>query len=514
MQVDLFSAAQQLYPTPFALAGEMFQHIQAHFKGEYRKSELDIFDPSAGKGDLLDYAAKVWQVPAHKLYCCEIDPDLRFTLQGKGYRYLDGDFLSSSMSGLFNAVVMNPPFANGAEHVLKAWGHVKDGGILVALLNADNFNAPRGAVAELELLIKRFGETHDMGQPFTNGQRRTNVNVAMIVLAKPKVAEYHFSTDKFKLDPDQAEEFSQSASLVSSNQITALVARYKAAEAALLERYHAQKRLDALLKGVADPIFDQQSIQLNSGDYRYGSSEDSCLKQPIGLNAQLKALKSRFWRTVIDEIDALKNATTKFTRDWQTFQVQQSNIAFTEANIRELISLFIGTRTQVMQDALISAFEQLTKYHAGNTITHLGGGNYSGWKHNLCWKLSGKKMVIPYATHYTKSTTSGYLFESWTLRSGETLDLLHDLDKIGRWLRPSTPDDALTLVRAIEGYIKKPKEHVMHTWVESEFFEVQLYKGTSTMHLRFKDPDLLRDFNLKVNEAMGNRLGDGVGVGK
>lgn len=153
----------QFYPTPRPLAEKMLSgldmdHIQS------------VLEPSAGKGDLIDAIAKknaVWRYHGRKLDVdfCEIDPYLRqickynFSEEKEEeirdeYRPIDSmcavnrtesqkeeykrlrfeldvlnnidvhcvndDFLTYRTYKHYDLILMNPPFANGDEHLLRA----------------------------------------------------------------------------------------------------------------------------------------------------------------------------------------------------------------------------------------------------------------------------------------------------------------------------------------------------------------------------------------------------------
>ena len=96
-------ARKTIYPTPEALAERLLSGL------DWRKIE-SVLEPSAGKGDLARYCAgqifySRHRYPAHDTHdwkqaireadidCIEIDPMLRNTLDGSGFRVVHDDFL-------------------------------------------------------------------------------------------------------------------------------------------------------------------------------------------------------------------------------------------------------------------------------------------------------------------------------------------------------------------------------------------------------------------------------------
>ncbi|MGE4354619.1 MAG: hypothetical protein AB7D36_11120, partial [Oscillospiraceae bacterium] len=120
--------SDDFYPTPSAIAGRMFKLVNW-------QDVQSICEPSAGKGDLLDNLkafirnARI-KIDGHyySLYdrkdrdidCIEIDKNLQYILIGKGYRVVHDDFLSYNTRKCYDVILMNPPFAEGDKHLIKA----------------------------------------------------------------------------------------------------------------------------------------------------------------------------------------------------------------------------------------------------------------------------------------------------------------------------------------------------------------------------------------------------------
>src|ERR1017187_8410003 len=86
--------------------------------------QIDCFDkivlePSAGKGDIIDYLKNNG---AKEVLSCEENKDLAEIVKTKskfiGYDFLE---LKAEQVSHINLIVMNPPFAQGIDHVLHAW---------------------------------------------------------------------------------------------------------------------------------------------------------------------------------------------------------------------------------------------------------------------------------------------------------------------------------------------------------------------------------------------------------
>lgn len=108
------------YPTPKKLLEKITSTVQWW--------KLDgILEPEAGKGDIVDYI-KEEQSDRAVIDCIELNPELQATLKGKGYSVVHDDFLTFIPKYHYDLIIMNPPFDNGAAHLLKALSIQKHGG--------------------------------------------------------------------------------------------------------------------------------------------------------------------------------------------------------------------------------------------------------------------------------------------------------------------------------------------------------------------------------------------------
>lgn len=119
-------SAYDFFPTPEEIADEMAENLNLI-------SNLKILEPSAGKGALVDAVQRLGMRIDH-ICAFELNPECVKHLRDK---YLDEnfviyqkDFMSAYPLGVFDAVIMNPPFSNGqdVEHVVHAMKFLKRGG--------------------------------------------------------------------------------------------------------------------------------------------------------------------------------------------------------------------------------------------------------------------------------------------------------------------------------------------------------------------------------------------------
>lgn len=161
--------APQLFPTPEWLAEKVVSYAGI-------EPGHDVLEPSAGTGALLKALPCVR--PAGSVTAVEIRGPLAHAdaIQHNADKVVCADFLSCNGNlGKFDRIVMNPPFANGADiqHIRHALTFLKPGGRLVAICA----NGPRQRAAFMD-----HAEHWEDLPEGTFKEQGTNVNTALVVL--------------------------------------------------------------------------------------------------------------------------------------------------------------------------------------------------------------------------------------------------------------------------------------------------------------------------------------------
>lgn len=137
------------FPTPCAVAAGM-----AARAGIVEGAR--VLEPSAGNGNLAEAARDL----GASVECVELSSTLREILTARGFEVVADDFEQFDGAG-YDAVIMNPPFSGGADirHVRRAFGMLKHGGRLVAIVGAGAmFRGDRAAV-EFRQWLDEIGAT-------------------------------------------------------------------------------------------------------------------------------------------------------------------------------------------------------------------------------------------------------------------------------------------------------------------------------------------------------------------
>lgn len=93
----------EFYPTPDSL-------LDIATKGcDFRKINT-ILEPSAGKGDIVEYLQRKGKenYKEYDIDCIETEPELRMILEGKEMRVIHDDFLTYRGYKKYDLILMNP----------------------------------------------------------------------------------------------------------------------------------------------------------------------------------------------------------------------------------------------------------------------------------------------------------------------------------------------------------------------------------------------------------------------
>ena len=259
--------SKDYYPTPPALAAELLAGLKIDgFDLAYAGGP--ILEPSAGSGDLaraIEKAAGIaynsdgtrdkyrpgndYLLDALQLDCIEKSAALRATLKENGFRVIHDDFLTFTPRAHYKAIIMNPPFSEGARHLLHALHIMERGGEVRCILNAETIRNPcTNERKELAALLAKYNARITYKQDaFTHAARKTSVEVALVAVTIPPAPPV--SRIRLELNSETTRRYQAApdlAALVSSDPITAAVERYNAAADGLARLYEEYDGISSL----------------------------------------------------------------------------------------------------------------------------------------------------------------------------------------------------------------------------------------------------------------------------
>jgi len=460
------------YPTPDYLIEKMFDKVKKHWSYENY-----FLEPSAGSGNILDWIEKS-RYGSNNMFSIEKDEDLINILRGKGYNVLDRDFLSYNGPDKFSMIIMNPPFSNGANHLLKAIDIMYSGHI-VCLLNAETLKNPcnQTRMRLQNRLTELKADVEFLSNTFVNAERPTNVEVALIHIHIDRKVE----DDIFRGTTDADDDFDfvepQQNEITKKDSIKNMVADYnrtvKVGTQVLMDFYKNYNH-------VANYI----SLEITNTE-----KKDNCkdlteiLKRKM--NYFLIQVRQNYWRKILEINQVRSRMTEKKIDEFNVLLQKNAVMDFTESNVRTFILNLIDSYDDVITEAVVEIFDRLSYEHAWDKELHNKNTHYyNGWKTNKAFYVN-EKVIIP-------NRCSNAFIDEWNGRwrvDYTVVERLNDIDKVMNHF--DGRKEYVSIVKALDDAFVLGESRK----IKSTYFELTAYKK-GTLHLKFLDEDILRRFNI------------------
>ncbi len=488
---------KEFYPTPDFLIDKLLRpfEYEKDIDGEYNyhlgKYDIQgsILDPSAGKGDILEYVKDNTKGRA-EFFAIELNPELQQVLRSKEMQVIESDFLRYEDDEYFDFIIMNPPFSNGVDHLLQAIEISRDTKI-ACILNAETLKNPYSEKRKKLLsIIEEFGSYKFVTGAFDEAERTTNVEVALVWL-NIKKEETRFDFDFVAMDEIKVDfDFDvQNNSLAKADMIGNLKLRYAEVQKAYEEKLKADQKynyyINAFLNGEGYSI---------KGDIE---KRDGTPQQKYSYLS--RRLKSFMWMQTIDQLDLKRFMSSNVLQNFNEFIRQQANMAFNKENVFSFFDFIMNNRVNIIEKAIVEVFEDITSRGYMENRMYV-----ETWKTNDAYKVN-RKIISPAYVKY------GEYMNSADLKTyGDTFSLgysswgsskLSDLDKVLQYISGLEDDQVLTIREAIEnqfktiGKIKTGDKYDSNCY--STFFDIKFYKK-GTIHLKFRDESLWKEFNMRA----------------
>lgn len=487
------------YPTPKNLIAKMVEGIKFH-------SVKTILEPSAGKGDILDYicnmeykikeywrdnyyeSTKKFDKDNFNIDAIEINPDLQKIITGKGYRLIHDDFLTFDSSKCYDLIIANFPFSDGASHLAKAIQMIeRNGGMLIALVNAETIKNPytNERKAIMSKLAAFGGDIEFLTDEFQTDEteRKTSVEVALVRLTV-EVAHSEFTSSIFN-EMKRADEAEVSSEGFEPNKLT-----HSDFCADIIQRFNLETRVGIKL---IDEFFAVKPYILSSLSSEYKSplldlkiGNDSVENRGESINSYLSKLRQKYWRIFVNNPNITRQFTSNILKEMEAKLQELRHYDFTEFNIKMILNELTQKITAGVDDAILKMFDEFSGKHSyRETPEETNIHYYNGWKTNKAWKIN-EKIILPIngfsAYSDKKRVDSSYI-----------KDKLVDMLKVFKILqdRPNIDLHAWDIVCDAIYRAEQRQTFVLNL----PYFDIQFYKK-GTCHIKFKDKFLLDKLNI------------------
>lgn len=497
---------------------DFFPTLRITFNDMTRGYDLQgaiILEPQGGAGHIVGYC---YEDGAKEVISCELHPDLRKILATK-CKVIGEDFLKIKSEDISHVdyIIMNPPFSDGARHIMHAWDIAPPGCKIISLCNIETIrNRSNSIRRKLGSIIDEFGNYEELGNCFHDAERTTLAEIGLIRLLKPGADTKHEFTGFF-LEPDEPE--AQSNALMPYNVVRDLVNRYVAA----IKLYDQQLELAVQMNDLTSSFFFTKKPEL-------GMSVTRCGVQVQRAEFK-KEMQKEGWMFIFEKMNMQKYATKALREDINKFVEKQAHIPFTMKNIYAMLQLVISTASQRMDKSLLEVFDTLTKHYDENRHC------VEGWKTNSHY-LINQKFIIPYMCGVDKWHTGNKI----NCNYGRNFETIEDMLKAICYITGDNYDNHCNLYNHIRYQYKiysnkkfvttldnpdsverMKKEYFEEgkpfecedsvpeygKWFTWGPFEARAYKK-GTMHFKFRSEDTWATFNQHIARIKGYPLYEGV----
>ena len=510
----------EFYPTPPELAAKMISH-------EFIKEKFEtILEPSAGKGDLIDFLLlakdylneggycraiydKDFSMPYEtvidgvinrfvlpdfkkgkrskkyneKVDCIEADSNFCAILRGKEYRVYNDDFLKWDDDKHYDLIIMNPPFSNGDEHLLKAISIAeKTGSKIICLLNAETIKNPYSNKRKLlvNTLEKYNAEIKYVQDAFKNAERKTGVEVAIVrvEIPAPFRRKSRIWEELEQNDIDIDEPISTSEIVSADDPLRMAVKLYKReleAGKKLIEEYLALKPyLTSTFENEDTPSYMRGCLlTLSSG------------KNGVNWNEYLYSLRYKYWYQLLHNPAFMNNLTSNLREEYYSMISEFAHKDFSLKNIYDVKMDIISRTAKGIEDKIVSMFESLSYQYSMDAAGNVH--YFNGWKSNSAFKIN-KKVVIPYVAAWEWGKLEYYHYSDRSVYKK-----LDDLEKCLAFLQIGESEYVYDI--DLSHQLKVYQEQQITRKMQFRYFEVDVFKK-GTMHIKFRDLELLKRFNI------------------
>ena len=532
-------AEQGFYPTPAELVHKLIS-------GEDALKAKTILEPSAGKGNLIDQLVQIaidelrqyrsrYDNIKMDVDCIEIDPYLRSILkyefggqreeeirnrlrvlndkqsyssqtrtrgvltpeEAEEEKHLEAekqkraclntyivhdDFLTYESRKKYDLIIMNPPFSNGDEHLLKAIElQSRHGGKIRCILNAETI---RNAYSNRrKTLIKKLDElgaeiSYETGA-FADGERRTLVEVALIKIDIPEpyresdIYERLRKAANIDKEPDV-----DVTDLTVADFMQRIVSQFNVEADAgleLIKEYRAMQPY--ILRDInTDSPYNKPNLTLTIN----GKSQYSDLDE----NDFIKVTRRKYWEALFHNKEFMGRLTTNLREKYVGMVDRMVNYDFSLFNIQQVSAQMNVEMNQGIQDTIVALFDKMTQQHSWYPECEKNVHYFSGWKTNKAHKITNK-VILP-----VHGMFADYSWSKETFKVHNAENTISDIEKVFEYL-----DGNMTAHVDLHGTLERACAEGRTKNIQCKFFDVTLYKK-GTMHIKFHNPDLVNRFNI------------------
>ncbi len=484
--MNIFTDNAGFYPTKPETIKKML--------GKLKRRPKFMLEPSAGKGDIpkfIEQYNEQWHysrgdmdsrlssaLSIKKIHVIEKDPNLQRILLADKMILVDTDFLTFAGDNKYDAILMNPPFADGDKHLLKAIDIIYNGEI-VCLLNAETIRNPYSTSRQylVEKLESLGAEIEYLEGEFSDAERKTDIDIALIYInIENDIKSILFDGSEDKASVYETGHINENE-LVEHGTVSDLVARFRLTIESGVKTIMEFYKNHTVLK-------DYLSLSIANGAT---TSKPEKLTERVTseVNEFIDSVRKDFWMSTLNLKEVQERMTEKKRNEFTSELEQRAQMDFTERNIMTFIMNLMNSYKDIVSEAAVQLFDDITKSYAWDANIHEKNRLYwDKWKTNDVFKV-GPKVIIPFhSSAFVDSYSNGW--RSWLDHS--IVRKFDDIDKVMDYFSAGTKTTKLSDV------ISDGLRSNFTSGLESTHFTVKIHKK-GTVHLQFKSNETLASFN-------------------
>lgn len=527
--MNTFNDLKEFFPTPPELVAKMICNIRF-------KSDCSVLEPSAGSGNIAKFIVisndclnsswcfrnyeggnidekcrqiilndaveryyreekrrqenEYYVFPNSRINidCVEQDKNLQLILKDYDFNVVGDDFLKFSTSKMYDYIIMNPPFSNGDEHLMKAirLAEKNGGSQIVCLLNAETIRNPYSqSRVQLKEILDNYGATYEYVQDaFKNAERNTDVEVVIIKVTIPNLRKYEFDWSKLNegIDdlafeiPDECNE------LVIDDKLKQPVIQYQCeielGKKLFFEYYSIKDKISHQFANEDDPLYSIKSEPIISLKVGKNDLADKYTTFSEVVNAYVEEVRYKYWYELLHKPFFMEGLPSSAKEEYFNEIQKLVKYEFSIPNICEVRLDILRKTARAIEDSIITLFDKFTYKHSMGCEKNIH--YFNGWKSNNAFIIN-KKIVVPDLNSY-----------DWYGRFNidyETKEFLKDIEKIFMYFDADpTPSD-------LDFYCEEYTRRGQNRKCKFKYFDVDFFKK-GTAHITFKDDELLKKFNI------------------
>ena len=425
--------------------------------------------------------------------CVEIDNNLCGILKQTYSRVINANFLDWMDFNAYDTILMNPPFADGDKHLLKAMKLLESGGgQICCILNAETIRNPytRSRQALAEKLMEYHADIEYVTDAFADAERKADVDCALIYVQIPrKVASDDIIQNLVKGDVYEEEYKELSDTQLYAGDILSFLCDQFALEArrglAVLRQFEELRPYLSIMNGESAPLIE---ITVNSAEHT-GSMQ----------NDFIRTLRAKYWYTLFQTSEISRLLTEQAREEYQAKMQTFKEYDFTMSNVKALQLELSQHLSQNIEQAIVNCYDNFTYNYSMDNEKNKDKYLFSGWKSNQGFRVNPKKVIVPMYGLYTTYGSWGS-WDMWKAR-----DYVVELEKIMTYLDGggTEGESAADIINSFN------KKEYSGEKVKFKYFDCE-FKKKGTIHIYWKRDDLIKKLTIigcKAHNTLPNDYG-------